>query len=570
MKPTLLILVIILNSLRMIHADNLVWRGNIKDSLRNRVIEGAQIQLRDSDGAILTNAESNRYGNWRIEWQPSAISDNGPLSSASSGSLTNAPNPYLYETTLNFQLPYAGYVQIRVFDLLGRVLEQWSRECSAGNHALKWGGKGGCGILLLTVECGSYSRVLKLCQLQSGIAGFSQYQYQGPAHQTLSRANMAGSLPSSELSNTKGTLFHDALDNYSLVFTHSLYEAETLWVQEGDSLVPPLKLYSRHDRALVFDLHNDLLEATYNETYNWGERHGYHHTDLPRLIEGGVDGQVFVVWVDPEWYGSPYQIANTMIDEFNMQCEQNSAKLRGITHSSELTTLPAGMVGGIVGVEGGHIIENDLDKLRNLFQRGARYLTITWNNSTDWAVSAQDNRSTTVGLSDFGRQVIRTMDSLGMMIDVSHTGIKTIEDILAISANPVIASHSGAYAIRPHYRNLTDEQIIALAATGGLIGVVFYPTFLVNSGEATIDDVVDHIDYIVNLVGVDYVALGSDFDGISRVPVGLENVSQFPNLTQALYERGYSFADIEKILGLNFLRVFEQISHKKQQISISQ
>lgn len=188
-------------------------------------------------------------------------------------------------------------------------------------------------------------------------------------------------------------------------------------------------------------------------------------------------------------------------------------------------------------------------------------MTITWNNSTSWAVAAKDSRSATVGLSEFGKTVIRTMDTLGMIIDVSHVGIKTVQDILATSKNPVIASHSGARALNDHYRNLTDAQIRSIAQKGGVIGVVFYPIFLSSTGTATIDTVIRHIDYIKNLVGIDYIAIGSDFDGIEVTPVGLEDVSHLPNLTLALLGHGYTPADVRKILGGNFLRVLNAICH---------
>jgi membrane dipeptidase len=187
-------------------------------------------------------------------------------------------------------------------------------------------------------------------------------------------------------------------------------------------------------------------------------------------------------------------------------------------------------------------------------------MTITWNNSTSWAVSAQDSRTDNVGLNDFGKQVIRMMDSLGMIIDISHVGRKTVEDILlATSKNPIITSHSGAYALRNHYRNLTDGQIRSIAQRGGVIGVVFYPTYLVSSGTARLEDVIRHIDYIKNLVGVDYVALGSDFDGIEVTPVGLEDVTHFPAITEALLQCGYSRQDVRKILGENLMRVLRAV-----------
>ena len=218
----------------------------------------------------------------------------------------------------------------------------------------------------------------------------------------------------------------------------------------------------------------------------------------------------------------------------------------------------AGKIAAIIGVEGGHSIENNLDNLVNLYNQGMRYLTITWNNSTSWAVAAADPRSDSVGLSDFGRSVIKMMDSLGIIIDISHTGIQTIEDILDVTKNPIIATHSGVRVIRNRTRNLYDDQIISIAKSGGVIGVVFYPPFLKN-GSADIEDVIQHIDYIVNLVGIDYVAIGSDFDGIEVTPVGLEDVTKFPNLTLKLLEHGYTQQDVEKILGGNFMRVFEQV-----------
>jgi membrane dipeptidase len=221
----------------------------------------------------------------------------------------------------------------------------------------------------------------------------------------------------------------------------------------------------------------------------------------------------------------------------------------------------SGKLAGVLAVEGGHAIENDIAKLKEFYARGARYFTITWNNPVPWAMSAADGRTSTVGLSEFGRQVIRTMDTLGMIIDVSHTGIKTIQDILATTRNPIIASHSGARALRNHPRNLTDAQIDSIGNRGGVIGVVFYPTFLSSTGTATIQTVINHIDYIKNRVGVDHVAIGSDFDGIETVPVGLEDVSRMPNLTAALLAHGYTIPEVHKILGGNYLRVFQQVCH---------
>ena len=278
------------------------------------------------------------------------------------------------------------------------------------------------------------------------------------------------------------------------------------------------------------------------------------------MQKGGVDVQFFSVWVSPSFSDTLYyDQSKVMINLLNSEISLNQSTLGLARNPEESVALNnRGKIAAVIGVEGGHSIENSLNNLENLYNQGMRYLTITWNNSTSWAVSAQDSRSATVGLSDFGRSVIRTMDSLGVIIDVSHTGIKTIQDILQVTTNPIIATHSGARKLRNHYRNLNDSQIIDIANTGGVIGVVFYPPFL-TTGTANIDTVIKHIDYIKNLVGIDYVAVGSDFDGIEVTPVGLEDVSKFPALTSKLLERGYTQQDVEKILGGNFMRVFEKV-----------
>jgi membrane dipeptidase len=273
---------------------------------------------------------------------------------------------------------------------------------------------------------------------------------------------------------------------------------------------------------------------------------------------------MFAIWTDyRDSVAHPfYSYTIAMMDAFDAQVQQNSSVFAQSRNADEVLQAEAdGKLAGVLCVEGGHSIESSIEKLKTFYARGARYLTITWNNTIPWAVAAADSRSSTLGLSDFGREVIRTMDSLGMIIDVSHTGIKTIWDILATTRNPIVATHSGARALRNHTRNLTDQQIDSIAARGGVIGVVFYPSFLSSRNVATIDTVIRHIDYIRNRVGVDHVAIGSDYDGIETVPVGLEDVSKLPNLTAALLRRGYSIDDVHKILGGNYLRVFRQVCH---------
>lgn len=312
-----------------------------------------------------------------------------------------------------------------------------------------------------------------------------------------------------------------------------------------------------HKDAIVVDMHNDLLSKSKN--YDWSIKNKSNHTDIPRLIKGGIDVQFLAIWVSPR-VKKPYERGLEYAKLFYRRCEENENKVGIAKKYDDVINLNKnGKIALILCVEGGNVIEGDVKKLIEFYNLGARYLTITWNKSYDWAYSSKDKNSKKEGLSSKGKKIIQTMDSLGMIIDISHTGSKTIDDILKITKNPIIASHSGSYTLRPHYRNLTDDQIKAIAKTGGVIGVNFCGPFLVESGAATVKDVVNHIDYIVKLVGVDYVGLGSDFDGILTTPKGLEDVSKYPAITKELLNRGYSETDIKKILGGNVLRVFKTV-----------
>jgi membrane dipeptidase len=259
----------------------------------------------------------------------------------------------------------------------------------------------------------------------------------------------------------------------------------------------------------------------------------------------------------------------------------------------------------MIGVEGGHMIEDKIEYLDNLYVRGARYLTLTWNNSTSWASSAADETTKGdslphKGLTDLGKKIVARMNELGMLIDISHNGEQTFWDVMKLTTKPVIASHSSVWALCPHRRNLKDEQIKAIAKNGGVIHLNFYAGFIDSTYErksaaflqqhkAEVDALlaqgtqpnyaemmvmekyktevaslrpplsmlIDHLDYIVKLVGVNHVGLGSDFDGIETAPQQLDGVQDFPNITRALVERGYSKKEIKKILGGNFLRVFK-------------
>jgi membrane dipeptidase len=257
------------------------------------------------------------------------------------------------------------------------------------------------------------------------------------------------------------------------------------------------------------------------------------------------------------------------------------------------------------GLEGGHMIENSLDKLDSFYRRGVRYMTLTWNNSTTWATSAVDETSdgdslTHKGLTDFGKQVVRRMNELGMMVDLSHVGERTFWDAIATTTKPVIVSHSCVYSLCPHPRNLKDDQIKAIGRNGGVIHLNFYSGFLdsnftrrsnqfnsrhkaerdslitinpepyfadeylfakypeeVASLRPPLSLLLDHLDYIVKLIGVDHVGLGSGFDGVNSLPQQLDDITAMPLITKELLKRGYSKKDIAKILGENFLRIFK-------------
>ena len=361
-----------------------------------------------------------------------------------------------------------------------------------------------------------------------------------------------------------------------------------------------------HRKAVVIDTHNDVLSSVTLRGMNMDhDLRGRAHSDLARWKEGCMDIQVFSIFCDERYgKGTAFSYANREIDSLYAIVQRNPGRLMMVNDLSSLKkAVKAGKMGCMIGVEGGHMIEDRLDYLDSLYRRGARYLTLTWNNSTSWASSAKDETTQPAqrkGLTDFGKQVVRRMNELGMLVDVSHVGEQTFWDVIAVTTKPIIASHSCAYALCPHSRNLKDEQIKAIAKNGGVIHLNFYSGFLDSNymkrqqqflqkhkaeadsltarglpryeieewmakaypaeAEALrppLSQLLDHIDHIVRLAGINHVGLGSDYDGIESAPRNLDDVASFPNLTQALLERGYSRKDVKKILGENFMRVLK-------------
>jgi membrane dipeptidase len=279
------------------------------------------------------------------------------------------------------------------------------------------------------------------------------------------------------------------------------------------------------------------------------------------MKEGGVDVQFFAVFIE-DIYKPDRSLKRTLqlIDCFYREIEKNQNDISLITNYNQIKEAnKTGKIAAILSIEGGEALEGDLGVLRVLYKLGVRLLTLTWNQRNQIADGISESR-TGSGLTEFGLKVIDEMNDLRMLIDVSHLSETGFWDVIKRSKAPIVASHSNCYALCPHLRNLKDEQIKALADKGGVIGITFVPNFLTQEKrKTTVEDVVKHIDYLIEKVGVDYVGLGSDFDGTDGLPLGLEGVDKIPNITEELLDRGYEEKDIKKILGENFLRVFKEV-----------
>lgn len=369
--------------------------------------------------------------------------------------------------------------------------------------------------------------------------------------------------------------------------------------------------------AIVVDAHNDMPSKILDEGYDPDVRHapgaasGQGETDLPRLLESGLTAVFMSAWVDAPYArqtpDGSWKRVQLYFDAIHAFVGRHPGSLRLVTTAAEVRQAKRdGKVAILIGVEGGHAIESSLENLRAMHRRGARYMTLTWNNGTEWAGSAAGADGTrTGGLTDFGRAVVREMNALGMLVDISHVSEATFYDAVAASAHPVIASHSSARALNDHVRNLTDDQLRAVARNGGVVNVNFYATFIdpkhwaarraidqqlaedIRSGLAqpgadsaavrraaqqradaavqaiprpSLSVLLDHFDHIRRVAGIDHVGIGSDFDGVGGLlPQGMDDVTKLPLIVQGLLDRGYSEADIRKVLGGNMLRVMERV-----------
>jgi len=314
----------------------------------------------------------------------------------------------------------------------------------------------------------------------------------------------------------------------------------------------------------IFDAHNDTLLQLMTRKLNDLASLENTHVNLSKMQAAGMGAQIFAVYV-PETFlhGLALQTALKMIDIFWLNMEKHQKYLQPILWSEDLPLHNRNQIGCLLSIEGGEALEGSLANLRNLFRLGVRGLTLTWNFRNELGDGIGEGERAK-GLSKFGFEVVAEMNRLGMLVDVSHLAEPGFWDVVQISKKPIIASHSNAYALCQHPRNLTDAQIRAIADSGGVIGVNFYTGFLANSPEqADIDTVVDHIIYLMKIGGTDVVGLGSDFDGIDQTPQGLENIALLPQLVIKLKNKGCSETIIEKVMGNNFLRVLQEVLPKK-------
>lgn len=353
---------------------------------------------------------------------------------------------------------------------------------------------------------------------------------------------------------------------------------------------------------ILIDTHGDILFNQIKSGIDIGKLQKTGYFDLVRAKKGGLNAQFFSVWSDGK---GDYKVANQQIDSLNSLIKRYPNKIELVQTATALEkAVRNNKMAALIGVEGGHMIDNRLDYIDSLAKRGMSYLTLTWNNSTPWASSAAEETSSKIpadkaGLNEFGKQVVARLNKLGVMVDLSHVGEKTFHDAIAASTKPIIVSHSCAYAINPVPRNLKDDQIKAVAKNKGVICINFYSGFVdstyktkqrefakkfkdelevlsqkygrsdamdtlmtIHAKEADairppVSIIVDHINYIVKLIGIDYVGLGADFDGAESFPQGLNSVADYPLVEKELRKNGYKDEDIKKILGGNVIRVLK-------------
>lgn len=368
-----------------------------------------------------------------------------------------------------------------------------------------------------------------------------------------------------------------------------------------------------HKSAIVIDTHADTTGRFVDENFDLGSDAGGGHIDLARMKKGNLGAEFFVAWVDPEKYKGHYaHRALEMIDAIYEQARKHPNDMVMAFSADDIVrarTSSRKRIATLIGVEGGHSIENNIAILRNFYRLGARYMTLTWMNTNEWADASGDDTDPKVqhhgGLTPFGKDIVLEMNRLGMMVDVSHVSDKTFWDVINTTKAPIIASHSSARAVANHFRNMDDQMLRAVAKNGGVVQVNFASFFDDNNymrdyqlqadarrqAMKELDErlkdqpedvraraheqadaqwaakiprppfkaLIDHFDHIAKVAGVDHVGIGSDFDGITSTPEGMDSAADLPKITEALMQRGYTAQDMRKILGGNLLRVFRDV-----------
>lgn len=379
-----------------------------------------------------------------------------------------------------------------------------------------------------------------------------------------------------------------------------------------------------HDAAIVVDTHSDTPSRFVDEKFDPGTDAGKHHWDLAKAKSGNLGVEFFSIWVDPgKWKGQYTHRALDMIDAVNQVVAQHPKEMVMATSTRDIYAARKGLnkrIAVLMGVEGGHAIESDVRILRDFYRLGVRYMTLTWANSLPWAQSSGDlpkpdaaGKVKDPGLTDEGRSIVREMNRLGMMVDISHVSDRSFYNALTVSRAPVIASHSSARTVTDVPRNMTDDMLIALARNGGVAHVNFNCGFISSGyntavkkyenehpeygkqiealmqnfkeGKATLDDfdkvsapmdkavprpplsdLIDHFDHMIKVAGVEHVGIGSDFDGVGCLPQGIDSVADLPKITEELMKRGYTATDMQKVLGGNLLRVFADVERVSKEI----
>lgn len=366
-------------------------------------------------------------------------------------------------------------------------------------------------------------------------------------------------------------------------------------------------------KSIVVDTHNDVLSFMTDDNYDIGVSSvGKYHTDIARMKQGGLTAEFFSVYIDRKYAaeGGSARRALDMIDYVYRAVEKYPNEFMLAFSTDDIRRAKKQKkIAALMGIEGGHAIEDSMMALRDFYRLGVRYMTLTHNNTNNWADSCCDAAKHN-GLSDFGKEVVREMNRIGMLVDVSHVSDKTMSDVLDVSMAPVIASHSSARALGNRTRNIPDELLRRFAKNGGVVMVNFYPGFIdaaviaaskareerlkpqtdalklqykddpkkleeetdklmkANPLPATpLSVLIDHFDHIAKVAGVDHVGIGSDFDGVPSLPVDMEDISKLPNITYELLRRGYSEKDVRKILGENFMRAFAQAERVSRNMS---